>query len=35
METKRAIIVATYMIPIIASIKLNARAPGDAGVTSP
>jgi hypothetical protein len=27
METKRAIMVATYMIPSIASIRLNARTP--------
>ena len=34
-ETKRAIIVATYMIPITASIRLSERASGDDGVTSP
>ena len=34
-ETNRAIIVATYMIPTTASIKLNDRARGVAGVTSP
>ena len=34
-ETKRAIIVATYIMPITASIRLNARAAGDAGVMSP
>lgn len=35
MDTKRPIIVATYMIPTTDSIKLNERATGDAGVTSP
>ena len=35
METKRAIMVATYMIPTTDSIRLNEGAAGDAGVTSP
>jgi hypothetical protein len=34
MKTKRAIIVAMYMIPTTASIRLKERAAPDAGVTS-